>query len=426
MPTPNPGEPLHVAFFTDDFYPSSGGVARSIQLQIRALTALGHRVTLFAPTTSLEPTDDCEVVPVPTLRLPGTPSHTNTLDFFPPRAKELAQSGPFDVVHSHNERGGLALAAQIARTTGAAHVHTFHSNYAGTHTSVPVLAAINSFTFLTLGPAILGALARDNERIKTRSPRPELVDEPSRLARLDWRNLARFARHLDAFTSPARFVVESIVDASRGDLADRAYVVTTGVDEAFLKASRQRPTGESPFRFTSCSRLGPEKRVDVLIRAFAGLPDSTELVVLGAGPLEATLRSLADQLAPGRVRFTGHIGDPTRVAQLVADSDVFALASHRFDTQGIVLAEAAAAGVPILYCDDRLDVGVTQENALLTKPSVAGLAAGMQTLMGDPSRLARMGEVSRKVGAALTTQAMAERYQMVYEAAIERRKLTPR
>ena len=41
--------PLRIGIFTDDFYPNSGGVARSIELQISELHALGHDVVLFAP-----------------------------------------------------------------------------------------------------------------------------------------------------------------------------------------------------------------------------------------------------------------------------------------------------------------------------------------------------------------------------------------
>ncbi len=416
---------LRIAFFTDDFYPYSGGVARSVQLQVRALAELGHQVSLFVPRAGLETTDDHPVVPMPTLRIPGTPSYTCTLRFGDRQARQVAEHGPFDVLHSHNERGGMVLAAKVARRTDAAHVHTFHSNYAGTHATTPALAAVNSATFLTLGPLILGAAARNRPTVHTRSPRRELVAEKSGLARHDWRNLARFARNVDAFTSPARYVVDSIVDASKGELAERAHVVKTGVPEAFSQARRQRPVGEQPFRFISCSRLGAEKRIDVLIRAFAGLSDAAELVVLGVGPQEAALRNLADRLAPGRVRFAGHVAHPEAVARHLADADAFVLASHLFDTQGIVLAEAAAAGVPIVYCDERLDVGVSPQNALLTKPSVAGLAAGMQTLMADPVRLANMARASREIGSSLGTQAMAENYLKVYEAAMEQTRLIP-
>ena len=66
------------------------------------------------------------------------------------------------------------------------------------------------------------------------------------------------------------------------------------------------------------------------------------------------------RLAKGDVSisFTGHVGSLKRVAQLLCGADVFVLASYRFDNQPIVIPEALVAGVPILYCDDRLDVGL--------------------------------------------------------------------
>ena len=39
---------LRIALVTDDFYPASGGIGRSIQTQISELVSLGHEVTLLA------------------------------------------------------------------------------------------------------------------------------------------------------------------------------------------------------------------------------------------------------------------------------------------------------------------------------------------------------------------------------------------
>ena len=111
--------------------------------------------------------------------------------------------------------------------------------------------------------------------------------------------------------------------------------------------------------------------------------------------------------------------DVSDIAQQVADADVFVLASYHFDTQGMVLAEAAAAGTPILYCDERLSVGVGPDNALLTGPSVAELATGMASLMNDPERRASMARASRELGAVLSGTAMAEAYAAVYRQAGE-------
>ena len=94
------------------------------------------------------------------------------------------------------------------------------------------------------------------------------------------------------------------------------------------------------------------------------------------------------------------------------------LASYHFDTQGMVLGEAAAAGAPILYCDERLHVGVGPDNALLVGPQEADLAVGMAELAQDADRRRRMSEASRQLAPGLSGDAMAQAYVDVYRAAI--------
>lgn len=407
--------PLRVALLTDDFYPESGGVARSVELQLTELAAMGHRPVLVAPTTHLIPPAVGELEAVGVLRLPRTPSYVNSLQVHAAVVDRLARH-PFDVVHSQNERGSMVLGARLARRLGVPHVHTFHSNYAGTHATAPVESATNSTLYLPLVPLFLRAAT--GRRAAPRVHRPSRQPGESGLEPWDWLNMARMARQFDAFTSPAAFVVDSIIGASGGALAGRGHVVPSGVSSRFAEARRRRPY-TPPVRFISVSRLGPEKRVDQVVRAFALLDDpDSELVIIGAGPEMGRLRALARQGGRGRVEFLGHLDDVDRVAGEIADADAFVLASHRFDTQGLVLAEAASAGTPILYCDERLHVGVSDANALLVDPSAEALAAGMRRLADDAPRRRAMGAASRALAPALTTRAMGRRYVEVYRRAI--------
>jgi glycosyltransferase involved in cell wall biosynthesis len=240
-------------------------------------------------------------------------------------------------------------------------------------------------------------------------------------ARRGWRSLARLASAVDAFTSPAGYVVDSVIDASAGTLAGRGHVVASGVADAFVRAERKRPRGPVT-RFLSCGRLGPEKRVDVILDAFGRLGrDDAELHIVGSGSAEGALRQQAARIRHGQVRFLGHFDDADLIAQEIADADVFVLASYRFDTQGMVLAEAAATGTPILYCDDRLSVGVGPENALLTGHGPDELATGMRELLDAPERLETMSEASKELRGVLTAGAMRDNYLAVYRKAISAR-----
>ena len=410
--------PLSIGIFTDDFYPESGGVSRSIQLQVQQLSQAGHRVVLFAPSIHFTPPAECAWEGLPYWRLPGTPSFLCSLQSGRRRARRIATDHRLDVVHSQNERGSVFLAAQVARAAGVPQVHTFHSNYVGTHRTTPLISGLNSVTYLDWSGRWLRRAAGRGDEITTGVPSDPDAGSDSRFANRDWRSLARLASAVDAFTSPAAYLVEAVVDASGGELGGRGHVVASGVADAFVQAERKLPRG-GRVRFLSCGRLGPEKRVDVILDAFERLGrDDAELHIVGTGSAEGALRQQASRIRHGTVRFLGHFDDAALIAQEIADADVFVLASYRFDTQGMVLAEAAAAGTPILYCDDRLSVGVSAENALLTGPAAAELAAGMAELAEDPDRLVAMSKASKELGATLTAVAMAERYLAVYRQVI--------
>ena len=417
----SPQSVVRVGIFTDDFYPESGGVARSIELQIEQLVRAGHHVTLFAPRIQFTPPADAAWEALPYWRPPGSPSYLCSLQTVPWLASRIAAEHRFDVVHSQNERGSMFLAAQVARAAGVPQVHTFHSNYVGTHRTTPFIAGLNSLTYLDWSGRWLRKVAARGGDIPAKYPSDPDAATDSVFARRDWRSLARLASAVDAFTSPAGYLVDSIVDASAGSLAGRGHVVASGVADAFVRVERKRPRG-GVTRFLSAGRLGPEKRVDVILEAFERLGrDDAELHIVGTGVAEAALRQQASRIRHGTVRFLGHFTDADLIAQEIADADVFVLASYRFDTQGMVLAEAATTGTPILYCDDRLSVGVGPDNALLTGPEADRLAAGMAELIDDTDRLVAMSAASAELGRGLTSTAMRDAYVDVYRQVIAAR-----
>lgn len=414
-------KPLRIGIFIDDFFPKSGGVARSVELQISELVKMGHLVTLFAPKPFFIPPENCASEALDVWHIPGTESFLSSLRFGKKEAKRIASQYRFDVIHTQNERGAMFLGAQVAKLQGVPHVHTFHSNYAGTHRTSPFLSALNSLTYLHIAPLIMRRLRPERTGMKLYFPRKLSTPERVPLARADWKNVARLAQYVDAFTSPADFVIEAILDASRGKLAPRGHTIPNGVSPIFAKAKRIRPN-EEVIRFLSCGRLDPEKRVDVIIKAFQKLGHKdTELYIVGGGSAEAELKRLAKkEIENETIKFLGHYNDIERIANEFANADVFVFASYRFDTQGMVLAEAAASGTPIIYCDDRLKVGVTPDNSLLVHSSVSAIEEGMRFFSLHREKQASMAEASKHVGRSVSADIMERHFVSVYEKVILR------
>jgi glycosyltransferase involved in cell wall biosynthesis len=129
----------------------------------------------------------------------------------------------------------------------------------------------------------------------------------------------------------------------------RIHYIANGVDCArFAPPDTQRK--DDTFVVGTVAALRPEKRVDRLLRAFAGahFAKSSRLVIVGDGPEKKGLEILANELGLGtRVVFAGHQGD---TAPFYKTFNVFALSS---DTEQMpyTVIEAMASGCPIAATD---------------------------------------------------------------------------
>jgi len=186
------------------------------------------------------------------------------------------------------------------------------------------------------------------------------IDRGLRLKRL-WHGTLGRALFQDA----ARVIATS--DIERQDLLDggipaaKVAIRYNGVDLSSCTPLPPRGIFRSKWGI-SCerpmilflSRLIPRKGADILIEAFAQTcPESGHLVIAGpegeAG-YRAYLEKRASETGAGaRVIFTGPLYDGDKRAAL-ADADIFALPS-RYENFGNAVAEAIAAGVPVIVSD---------------------------------------------------------------------------
>jgi glycosyltransferase involved in cell wall biosynthesis len=109
----------------------------------------------------------------------------------------------------------------------------------------------------------------------------------------------------------------------------------------------------NPYRLLHVGRLVTWKRVDMLMRAFSRVRErfpKAELLVIGTGPEEASLKKLGEDLNLGpSVTFTGGVYDPRLLGQYYMASSVYVLAGMG----GISINEAMCFGLPVLcsVCD---------------------------------------------------------------------------
>ena len=370
---------MRILLTTESYLPYLSGVTVSVDTLARGLGALGHEVLVLAP----RPARGAKVVDVGS---PGpAPRHAWLGSYQTPRIAPPAYRMPWpnpvaravreaiafepDVVHPHSPFVTGVLARRIARRVGAPLVFSHHTRF-------------TDYVHY-LGPLAWAA------------------------GRLTDAYLRRFWGTCRAVIAPSE---DLAVEIRARMPALRVEAIPTGID---VRAMRELvpvdPRGHAGWDTdtvvaVSLGRLAAEKSPLTLLDAVALALRTDErlgLVLIGGGAAEAPLRKRAAQpdLA-GRVLITGALPRPDALA-LMAGADLFAFAS-RTETQGLVLAEALAAGLPVVAVDgpgvrdsvrDGIDGRVVPADPAADR--AARLADAILGLAADVAERGRLAERAR-------------------------------
>ncbi|MFC8528030.1 cytochrome P450 [Nocardia sp. NPDC057227] len=402
---------MHIALFTD-FHPGTvGGIQTSVAAQYRGARRLGHRVTVFtAPgPESTEPDPDLVVLsPLRALSVNGfaavlpTRANARLIDAV------FAERGPVDIVHTQTTYGVAVAGVKAARRHGIPLVQTIHSRD----------DVFIQHTAPAPYPAALAMRAVHNSVLPHRGRMPRLPE--SRAARHAWHTMIAQAQAADAVIVPSAHFAERLRAHGFGG---PLHVISNGVDDDLLDelgaeapadavetpapAVAAAPADErekatwgvaggadplpepvrradaGPLRVLWCARLSAEKRPLAAIEAVLRVPGAV-LDVYGDGDQLAAARELAG--ADPRIRFHG-ARSQRDCLHAMREHDVLLFPSLGFDTQGMALLEAAAVGLPVVYCDPALGESIPPGGGVLTGPEPDAIAAALRTLADSPAEL---------------------------------------
>ncbi len=167
--------------------------------------------------------------------------------------------------------------------------------------------------------------------------------------------------------------------------------------------------------------LRPIKNLPRLVRAFAGLPEPWQLVIVGDGPEREAIRAEALRLGlADRVHLPGFVADPAKVVGLF---DLFALSSDS-EQFPISVVEAMAAGLAVVSPDvGDVRAMLAEQNRPLVTPAgdEPALAAALARFAADAALRADVGEANRRLATAeYDEEAMIAAYRAVYGRALGR------
>jgi len=355
---------MRIGMMTDAYKPYVSGVTSYIDLNKRAIEELGHDVYVFTFGDLDHPDEDPRVIRSPGLPLANTGFYVSLR--YRTVAKKLLQS--MDVVHVHHPFLSGRLALIYATRKNIPVVFTNHTRYdLYAQARLPFMPMEISQSLLqAYMPDFCGAV--------------DLVISPSP-------GMERVLR---------QYGVEGHIE-----------VVPNGANlKPFHKA---KPLSRAEFGFTKddvllvyMGRVAPEKNIEFLLQAFAGVARAVPnvyLLILGGGQKEYEEKL---KLMPGelrieeQVRFTGMIPYDQLPSHL-AMCDVFVTASVT-EVHPYSVIEAMATGLPIMGIDspgvgDSVEDGIS---GLISTEDIASFTAKLTYLCLDKRLQKKMGAAALK------------------------------
>jgi phosphatidylinositol alpha 1,6-mannosyltransferase len=384
---------MRVLFCTDTYPPQVNGVSVVTALSAAGLLTRGWDCAVVAPKYPAEETDvftehvgKYEVLSIPSLPFPyyrdvrlSAPAYLSVL--------RLARRFRPDLIHSETEFVIGRIGQLVGATLGIPRVSSYHTDFSR-YTA--------EYGIGWLRQPVMSYIARFHRRsLRTYTP-----SAPSRedLLRNGLRDVEVWGRGVDINAYSPKYRNAALRE--RLQLGDR-------------------------FTFVYVGRLAAEKNAETIVEAYAKAikvlpPDSTRLVVAGAGPREAAVRAAA----PEGVIFLGYLDRHRDLPALYASSNAFLFASLT-ETLGLVVLEAMASGLPVIASPaggvaDHLRDGV---NGIAYPPRDAdAMAAAMVALATDPERTRRLSEGARRTAETLSWDHELDRLDVSYREVLSREK----
>lgn len=413
---------MRIGFFSDFYLPRQDGVAYSIETFRTQLEAMGHEVFVFAPKPPGRHREKSDRI----IRLPSLPNYfihnARTGVFLPPLVQRKIGKQRLDLIHFHTPSPIGLLGAYVATKNNLPLVTTYHSDLYQYVSHYPALFP-GVLALSLVAPLAVGSHAQDFETaLSMMKPERKIETWNKKIVQ---RMMTVVHNRCDLILAPSHKIA---LQLKGWGTTPPIEVLPTGVDalpasdEAVAEFCQHYNISASDEVILFVGRLGSEKNVELLIHAFqlvwANRPQA-KLMLVGDDKNRTQLQRLARSLGLAkRIIFTGYI-ERQQLGPAYRAAQVFAFPS-RTDTQGLVIHEAAWAGLPIVMSDPLItEVVKHRVNGLIVRNDARHFARALIELLANPSRRQAMGGASQELAAQFSASNQATKLLRLYERLIQ-------
>src|SRR3989338_11312324 len=188
------------------------------------------------------------------------------------------------------------------------------------------------------------------------------------------------------------------------------YYIPNGVDTDLLNpgVKPMKLDLKPPVIFCS-SALLPYKRIDLVVQAVAKIPNAG-LLLIGDGPLNEEINTLAKNLLPGRFLHIKYV-EHDKIAGFYAASSLFTLVSKQTQAFGLVYLEAMTCNKPIVVPDDLNRRQIIGKAGIFCDPeNIAEYANALDQALNN-----NWGNEPRRQAEKYSWGVIAHKYEKVFE-----------
>lgn len=384
---------LTIGIFTETYKPLVGGTEKSIEARKKILTARGHKVYVITPTVGTYQDNDATIIRLPSQAIPGDFQHGHMVNM-------LHYTDLKKIFHQVKECALDIISVDTCSPTG--HLGLLWAK------KLHIPAVYFYHTFLA------SLLSHDS-----------LIDAAKNKLLLHYTNQL-FSNKVDHVIVPTASIKKYLT--SHYSINTPISVAPTGSDLSVfnaaknkaLKATMRAKLGIAAHEkvLIYVGRIEYEKNIEFLVDAAALLKKKYlhpfKLLIVGDGSTRKKLEKSARQKLGDSVLFTGEI-QFTEVPKYYAAADIFVFSS-RGETQGIVLTEAMAAGLPVVAVKAMgvKDVVLNGSSGYLTKNILDDFVAKLLLLLKDPLLYNTMSRAAQEHAQNFSQERMGQQLEKIY------------
>jgi glycosyltransferase involved in cell wall biosynthesis len=388
---------------SDVYFPRINGVSRSIQVLRQALHNQGHKTTLVAPaydhlqTVILDTREN--ILRIPASKIPFDPEDRYMKSRFLKKALDylLEEGNEFDLIHIHTPFQAHKYGIKWVKQLNIPVIETYHTYFEEYfHCYIPFL------------------------------PRPFL----SWVARAITRHQCKELDQLIVPSSPIKQVIESY------GINTPASIIPTGLNnddffpgngevfKEYFEIDMNRPV------IMYVGRIAHEKNIEFLLNVTRNLIDyhpDILFVIAGEGPAVTSLSHRCVELKISRnVKFVGYLSRKNMLRHCYAAADIFVFAS-RTETQGLVLLEAMAQGVPVVSTAKlgTKDILVDNKGCLIADEVIDDFSSKILCLLKNQDKHHQLGLSAKLHAAEYSADNMSDEVASLYSDVITEKNALP-